>query len=105
MVLLRCSPEGYSVSMSLLTSVIHGGKALKELARNNGKRAERLDTDSGESRSIYVYTYQHSGGICILYVNESDKYTLDEEVEFSLVGLEIENKPKENTLAFKLGPG
>ena len=57
MVLLRCSPEGYSVSMSLLTTVVHGGKALKELARNKGKRAERCDTDSGEFRSIYVYTY------------------------------------------------
>ena len=105
MVLLRCSPDGYSLSTRVTTSILMSGKALKEMTREKGKCVERLDTETGESRSIFVYSYQHSGGIAYLWVNESEKYELDEETEFHLAGLEIEGKRNENTVAIKLGPG
>lgn len=33
MILIRCSPDGYSMSASSSTQVIHGGKKLKELCK------------------------------------------------------------------------
>lgn len=105
MILMRTDAEGYSLSMSLTTSVVMGGKKLKELTKQDGKKVSRTDTDTGEEREIYCYTYKHAGGICYLYENESEKYTLDEEVQFKLTGLQIENKPNEDTVEFKIGPG
>lgn len=40
-----------------------------------------------------------------MWVNDSDKYTLEETTEFQLGGLEIEGKPNETEVDFKLGPG
>jgi hypothetical protein len=46
LVLIRCSPEGYSLSMSLTTSVVQGGTKLRELTKSEGTVKERLDTDT-----------------------------------------------------------
>lgn len=40
-----------------------------------------------------------------MYVNNTQKETLEEEIEFQLQGLEIEGKPGVTTLEFTLGPG
>jgi hypothetical protein len=32
-ILIRCDPDGYSMSSSSNTSVVHGGKKLKELCK------------------------------------------------------------------------
>lgn len=105
MILIKCSPEGYGMSASTLTSIVQGGKKLKELCLTQGKKTARPDPDSGEANEIYQYSYQHSEGICYLYVNESQNLTLDEEIEFQLTGLEIEGAPGETKVAFELGPG
>ena len=105
MVLIKCDPEGYGMSASTMTSIQQGGKKLKELCLSDGKKAPRPDPDTGEQNEIYQYSYQHSEGICYLYVNDSSNLTLDEEIEFKLTGLEIEGSPGENRVAFELGPG
>jgi len=54
---------------------------------------QRADPESGEPKDIYQYSLQHTSGICYLYVNESESETLEEEIEFTLEGLEIEGQP------------
>ena len=105
MILIRCSPEGYGMSSSSSTNVIHGGKKLKSTCRSLGKQNARPNPDSGELCNIYQYSYQHSDGICYLYVNESSNFTLEEEIEFKLEGLEIEGKPGETTVQVTVAPG
>jgi hypothetical protein len=75
------------------------------MCKDQGKKADRPNTDTGESVGICQYTYQHGGGIAYLYDNQSKKYTLDEEVEFTMQGLEIEGKPGQTSVAFKVPPG
>lgn len=70
------------MSASTMTSIVQGGKKLKELCLAEGKKAPRPDPESGEHNEIYQYSYQHSEGICYLYVNETKNLTLDEEIEF-----------------------
>merc|ERR1711935_635782 len=86
-------------------SIVQGGKKLKELCLSDGKKNPRPDPDPGEHRDICQYSYQHSEGICYLYVNETTDLTLEEEIEFKLTGLEIEGKPGESVVEFELGPG
>lgn len=93
------------MSSSSSTQVAFGGKKLKELCRQEGKKNPRPDPDSGEAKEIFQYSYQHADGICYLYVNNTEKEILEEEIEFTLQGLEIEDKPGERTLEFKVGPG
>lgn len=76
--------------MSLMTSVVQGGAKLRDLTKEKGTQKERVDTDTGDSTDIFVYQYQHSGGICFLYDNQSNKNSLDEEVQFKLTGLQID---------------
>jgi len=66
------------------TQIVMGKKQLKETCRQQGKKAGRPDTETGEPRDIYQYSYTHSDGVCYLYVNETKEYTLEEDVEFSL---------------------
>ncbi len=39
---------------------------------------------------IKVYVLNHADGLAFLYVNNSNRYTLTEEVEFTLKGCHIE---------------
>jgi cold shock CspA family protein len=48
MILIRCSPEGYAMSSSAQTSVVHGGKKLKELCLRDGKKNSRPNPENGE---------------------------------------------------------
>lgn len=105
MILIHCDPEGYGMSSSAQTSIVHGGKKLRELTKSQGKKNARPDPENGEARDIYQYSYQHSDGVCYLYVNETSDLTLEEEVEFQLQGLEIEGKPGESTIEIVVGPG
>ena len=50
MILIRCDPNGYGMSSSASTSIVHGGKKLKELARTEGKKNTRPDPESGEEK-------------------------------------------------------
>jgi len=75
------------------------------MCRQNGKKAMRADPETGDPKEIYQYSYQHASGVCYLYVNNTEKETLDEEIEFKLQGLEIEGKPDQTSLEFKVGPG
>jgi hypothetical protein len=81
-VLLRCSPEGYGMSSSSSTSVSLGGKQLKEMCRQNGKKNNRPDPETGEAKEIFQYSHQHADGVCYLYVNNTENETLEEEIEF-----------------------
>ena len=65
----------------------------------------RPDTETGEHYDIYQYSLRHGGGIAYLYVNETVDKTLEEEIEFQLVGLELEENPGETTVEIKVGPG
>jgi len=38
-------------------------------------------------------------------VNETNDKTLEEEIEFELVGLELEENPAETSIEIKVGPG
>ena len=105
MILIRCDPDGYGMSSSASTNIVHGGKKLKELTKTEGKKNPRPDPETGEEKDIFQYSYQHADGICYLYVNETTDQTLEEEIEFNLTGLEIEGKPGESVLEFELGPG
>ena len=72
---------------------------------NQGKKAARPDTETQEDFGIFQYSLQHGGGIAYLYVNGSKNQILDEEIEFSLDGLEIEGMPGKSTVEFRLNPG
>ena len=104
-VLIKCDPNGYGMSSSSSTSIALGGKQLKEMCRQNGKKNARPDPESGAPKEIYQYSYQHTDGVCYLYVNNTEKETLEEEIEFKLQGLEIEGKPNETSVEFTIGPG
>lgn len=56
-ILIRCDPEGYAMSASTMTSIVQGGKKLKELCLAQGKRAPRPDPESGAENEIYQYSY------------------------------------------------
>lgn len=56
-VLIKCSPEGYSMSSSSSTAIELGGKQLKDLCRQNGKKNPRPDPETGEPKEIYQYSY------------------------------------------------
>ena len=104
MVLMKCHSEGYSMSSSTSTQIVFGGKKLRVLTKEKGKKTVRADPETGEEKDIFVYTYQHGDGICYLYSNETEDLTLEEEVEFQLTGLEIEGKPDESTIEFTVLP-
>ena len=53
MVLIRCDPEGYGMSSSCKTSISVGGKALKEMCRETGKKNSRPDPETGDPKEIY----------------------------------------------------
>ena len=93
MILIQCNPDGYGMSSSSNTQVVFGGKKLKELCKEKGKKTARPDPESGAAKDIWQYSYQHGDGVCYLYTNNEAKDTLDEEIEFKLVGLEIEDSP------------
>ena len=92
-ILIKCDPEGYAMSTSSSTSVSFTGKKLKEMCKELGKKASRPDPSTGQSHDISVYTYQHSSGVCYLYTNNSTAHILEEQIEFQLQGLEIEDNP------------
>ena len=87
------------------TQVIHGGKKLKEMCKELGKKNARPDPETGEAKDVWQYSYQHSDGVCYLYVNNTKNEILEEEIEFKLVGLEIEGQPGKTTVEFEIGPG
>lgn len=93
------------MSSSSSSQVAFGGKALKEMCREKGKKNKRPDPDSGEDKEIFQYSYQHPDGVCYLYVNHTKNETLEEEIEFKLQGLEIEGMPGQTTVEFEIGPG
>ena len=105
MILIRCHEDGYGMGSSCQTSIVMGGKALKESCRNTGKKNSRPDPETGDPKEIYQYSLQHSDGVCYLYVNETKDETIEEEIEFKLTGLEIEGKPGETKLEIVVGPG
>lgn len=51
-VLIWCHPEGYAMSSSSSTQIVQGGKKLKEMCRETGKKAARPDPDTGEEFDI-----------------------------------------------------
>jgi len=40
-----------------------------------------------------------------LYTNNTEKDTLEEEISFDLVGLELEDQPGQTKVEFTIGPG
>jgi len=103
--ILRCDPEGYSMSSSTATQVVHGDSQLIQMCLTQGKKTGRPDTETQQDHGIAQYSLQHGGGIAYLYDNKSTKMTLDEEIEFEMQGLEIEGMPGETTTAFTVPPG
>jgi len=71
-----------------------GGKKLKEMCKELGKKNGRPDPETGAAKDIWQYSYQHGDGVCYLYTNNEAKDTLEEEITFNLVGLEIEDSPE-----------
>lgn len=56
-IVMRSSPDGYAMSSSSSTSVSFGGKKLKELCKENGKKNARPDPETGEAFDIWQYSY------------------------------------------------
>ena len=104
-IVIKCDPEGYSMSSSASTQVIHGDSQLEQLCETTGKKAVRLDTETEEAYKIYQYCLKHGGGIAYLYVNETSDKTLEESIEFTMEGLQIEGKPDDKEVEIKIGPG
>lgn len=104
-IVLKCDPAGYAMSSSASSQVVHGGAKLEELCLAEGKKAPRPNPETGAETAIYQYSLRHGGGIAYLYVNETSNLLLEEEIEFNLVGLEIEDAPGETTAEIKVGPG
>ena len=75
------------------------------MCRDTGKKTGRPDPETGEAKEIYQYSLQHAEGVCYLYVNNTANQTLEEEIEFQLTGLEVEDKPDQTTVEFTIGPG
>lgn len=96
------------MSTSSSSQVVHGGAKLEELCLAEGKKAPRPDPEKEapyNETAIYQYSLRHGGGIAYLYVNETSDLLLEEEIEFQLVGLEIEDAPGESKVEVKVGPG
>ena len=104
-IIIKCDPEGYSMSSSTTTQVIPGSANLEQLALEKGKKNPRPCPETGDHFEIYQYSYQHGGGHCYLYVNNTTDKVLEEEIEFTLQGLEIEGKPGENSIEVIVNPG
>ena len=104
-IVIKCDPEGYSMSSSTSTAVIMGEKNLAQMCLERGTRKERPDPETGESHDICRYDLNHSGGIAYLYVNKTRDRTLEETLEFQLQGLELEEKPGASELDITVGPG
>lgn len=60
-------------------------------------------TQRGES-DIWCYQLQHEGGLYFLYKNNTRDQILNEEVEYELGGLEIENQIDQSKVFVTLGP-
>ena len=104
-VILWCDPEGYAMSSSTSIQIIHGDGELIQMCQEQGKKNARPDTETQEDYGIYQYSLQHGGGIAYLYVNGSENQILDEEIQFTMDGLEIEGMPGKDTIEFRLEPG
>ena len=59
---------------------------------------------NGEEVDIRVHFYYHAPGIALLYVNETDDLTLNENLEFNLDNAHIEGVTG-NAMSVSLGPG
>lgn len=105
-VLFWCDPEGYAMSSSTAIQIMHGDSDLKTMLLEQGKKNGRPDTETQEDYGIYQYSMQHNGGMAYFYVNGSSNQILDEEIQFTMDGLEIEGMPEGTDLVeFRLGPG
>lgn len=85
-ILIRQSVRGHSYSSSYSSSIEKGEGALIAEALEKGERAERAE-------GIYVMKLQHSGGIIMVYKNETEVQlgqTLNETLGLELTGLELQ---------------
>jgi len=68
-------------------------KAIEE-----GEKAERGD-------GVYCMKLQHSGGIIMVYKNDTDGQVLNEELGLELTGLEVDGQDDQTKVVVKIGPG
>ena len=102
-IVIKCDPEGYGMSSTTITKVAHGDDKLMQMCLNKGKKQQR--DDEGNPVDIFQYSLQHDGGVAYLYVNETPNRTLDEDLEFQIQGLELEENPGQTEINVKVGPG
>ena len=71
-----------------------------------GKETQRLHPKTKQPLEIYQYQYKHQAGIAYFYMNNEERLTLQEKLQFQLQGLTIEgNEEGNNIVDFKIGPG
>ena len=75
-----------------------GDGALIDKCLAEGQKTERA-TD------IYVVQLQHSGGIIMVYKNETDGSKLTEELGLDITGLCIEDQDDQTKVDIEIGPG
>jgi len=52
-IVIKMDPEGYSMSSSSTSSILHGDGQLQKLCLETGKKAARPDPETGEECAIY----------------------------------------------------
>lgn len=52
-IVIKCDPEGYAMSSSSSSQVVHGGAKLEELCLTEGKKAPRPDPETGAETAIF----------------------------------------------------
>jgi len=106
-VIRQMDPTGFAMaSQIMMSAVLHGPDALKNLCKQMGKKTQRLHPKTKEPFEIYQYQHKHQAGIAFFYENLTPNNTLQEKLQFNLSGLTIEgNAEGNNVVEFKLGPG
>ena len=104
-IIRQMDPYGYAMSSSTSNSIGFSSLHLKELCKQQGKLTKRVNPQNKQELEIYQYQFKHSSGICYLYENNTPNKRFEEQLKFTLEGLEIVGQPSNNVVQIKLKPG
>eukprot|EP00347_Sterkiella_histriomuscorum_P016663 403352333 len=101
------NPFSNSIRTQIQQKICFSTQKLLKLCKEKGEMSQREDSRSKQPVDIYQYELEHPNGICYLYENKTSNKTLEENIKFTINGLEIVEKPADgsNTVKVKLGPG
>ena len=99
--IVRVKAQGYSLSYLTYDHIIQSEEKLISLALQSDPKARDEGTEQ-----INVYTHKHNDGIFIIYKNDSEDKTLEEELGLpQLQNLEIADQEDQTAVNINIGPG